>query len=58
MNGVMSIGDQRRRALRIAELAEELLRGGDPLLAGHLVHLRERAEAIAVILETSDEEVR
>ena len=35
------------------DMARTLERGCDPLLDGHCLHLRERAEAIALILETA-----
>ena len=48
---------QRRLLRRMIQIAEELERGGDAFLAGHYLHLRERAEAVAAILETSEESV-
>ena len=50
---VLSLEEQTAIVGQIIALARTLERGCDPLLDGHCLHLRERAEAIALILETA-----
>lgn len=53
----MSIERQRQIAAEIVELARQLETEGDLLIEGHCHHLRERAEAVIVVLETSVDSV-
>lgn len=53
----MSIERQRQIAAEIVELARQLESEGDLLIEGHCHHLRERAEAVLVVLETSEDSV-
>ncbi|MGF7159400.1 hypothetical protein FHS85_001019 [Rhodoligotrophos appendicifer] len=47
-----SLAEQQDLVARIAALIVELEEKADPFIAGHCLHLRERAEVIGEILET------
>lgn len=57
MTKQLSDEEERRLVARLVEIARELEAGGDGFLAGHYMHLRERAQAVGAILETGAESV-
>ncbi|WP_137389889.1 hypothetical protein [Rhodoligotrophos defluvii] len=48
---MLSLEEQRALVGQIRDLAARLEQGADPFLAGHILHLRERAEVLLEILE-------
>lgn len=48
----LTLAEQEKIVAEIVRLARELEQKGDPFLLGQCMHLRERAESLACVIET------